>query len=152
MRGQFHLREIASGRIVHSESVASDVQAAAWSDNDMALAFGTKAGEIHLIDLEDSQWKTRAIQAHPAEPGVMSLAFAPGEGSTELASTGGDGRVLVWDAPTGVVLVDELRFANRGCTLAFFRDGSGLFATGLNSPPGIGDMKIVGHLAVMRAR
>lgn len=69
-----------------------------WSPDGARLAAASQAGPLHLFDGATGE-NRRELPGH--EDGSNCLAFAPGVGTSLLASGGQDGAVKFWDAVAG---------------------------------------------------
>ena len=124
--GSLRLLDAASGRLLHTENVATHVTTVAYSPSGSLLAVGTDRA-ILLVDSHTGAVRARTRDVFPAGgAGVAALAFSP------------DGRELATNNLTGVALlsVPGLRvhpFANYaavGGGMVFSHDGRELVVGG----------------------
>ncbi|MFO0811498.1 MAG: protein kinase [Gemmataceae bacterium] len=125
--GEVTIREVASGREVHTWPVHADpegggaVRCVAFSPDGQSLAAGCADGTVKIWDVATG-YRTATLAGH--DGGVWSIAFSP-DGS-RLASAGADKTVRLWDPATGAKIATLEGHADRVWSVAFSPNGQRL--------------------------
>ena len=124
--GPVKLWDVGGGPAIGSLPHGDTVLCLAFSRDGAQLASGGKNRLIRIWDM-NTRKEVQTLRDGPAMS-VSGVAFSPD--SRRLVSASWDGKVLLWDVPSGKVILPPMEHADLVFSVAFSRDGNRLASAG----------------------